>query len=81
MPVARGGGGERWGRRAPRLDAVRKHQDLWLLVRITRPWTRMSLDHSLGSEEGLDLFAQEGNTFWLLDPVWLSANGHREERD
>ena len=66
MPVARWGGGERRGRRAPRLNAVREHQDLWLLVRITRTGTRMPLDHSLGSEEGLDLFAQERNAFRLL---------------
>jgi hypothetical protein len=67
VPVARWSGRERWGRWAPGLNPIREHQDLRLLVRIAGPRTRMPLDHPLGREEGLDLFAQYRNAVRLLD--------------
>jgi hypothetical protein len=41
------------------LSAFRKHQDLRLLIRVARARARVTLDHSLGREEGLDLFARK----------------------
>jgi hypothetical protein len=67
VPLARGCGGERWSGRALWLSALREHQDLRLLIRVARARARVTLDHSLGREEGLDLFAQERNAFGLLE--------------
>ena len=77
VPIARRGGGEGWSRWALGLSTIREHQDLWLLVRIARTGTRMPLDHPLGCEERLDLFAQERNAVGLLDDSMRIANGGR----
>ena len=58
VPLARGCCGERWSRRA-RSARSKKHQDLRLLIRVARARARVTLDHSLGREEGLDLFARK----------------------
>ena len=67
MALAGRSGGESWSWGASRFNTVREHQDLWLLVRVTRTGTRMALNHSLGREEGLNLFTQNGNALGLLD--------------
>ena len=67
VPLARRRRGECWGGGASWLDAVREHQDLRLLIGVTGTRARMPLDHSLGREERLDLFTQNGNAFRLLD--------------
>lgn len=69
-PVALAGryGRERWSGRASRLDAVRENQDLWLLIGITGTRARMSFNHPLRREEGLNLFTQDGNAVGLPHP-------------
>lgn len=67
MTLARRGGRERWSWRAPRLNAVREHQDLRLLIGVTGARARMAFNHPLGREERLDFFTQDGDAFGLLD--------------
>jgi len=68
MPLARRRSRECWSWGAPRLDTVREHQNLWLLIGVTGARARMALDHSLGRKECLNLFTQNGNAFGLPHP-------------
>jgi len=68
VPLARRCRRECWSRRALRFSAFREDQYLWLLIGIARTRTRMPLDHPLGREERLNLFAQDRNAVGLPHP-------------
>jgi hypothetical protein len=78
VPLARRCRRECWSRRALRFSAFREDQYLWLLIGIARTRTRMPLDHPLGREERLNLFAQDRNAVGLLNNEMRIAESCRQ---